>query len=292
MLSRILGFGALLAGEVAAVVGLHLLGGLPWFALPAGDVSGWLTTSAPEDVVMALLRLVALGGAYWLALSTVTYVLARASRLPAAVRGAGWVTLPVVRRLADRAVAVTVATSLVGGAAPAAFAGAGGAAPVEVRGIPLMEVTNGPDGPVPSGETPPPPPPPPLTPETLPDPAPAETAPRSAGGGETPEGAGDVSGEETGHAPEPPRGGVLGEDDGHMGENAGGVHVVEPGDHLWSIAATDLAEGSPGHAAQLEPEEIAPHWEEVVADNRAQLRSGDPDLIFPGERIELPSDEE
>lgn len=287
MLSRILGFGALLAGEVAAVVGLHLLGGLPWFALPAGDVSGWLTTSAPEDVVVALLRLVALGGAYWLVLSTVTYVLARASRLPAAVRGAAWVTLPVVRRVVDRAVAVTVATSLVGGSAPAAIAGVGGAAPVEVRGAPLMEVANGLEGPVPSGEIPPPL----LTPETLPDPAPAETARRPAGGGDAPEGVGDVSGEETGHAPEPPRGGVLGEDDGHIGENGGGVHVVEPGDHLWSIAATDLAEGSPGDAAQLDPEEIAPHWEEVVADNRARLRSGDPDLIFLGERIELPPDE-
>lgn len=289
MLSRMLGFGALLAGEVAAVVGLHLLGGLPWFALPAGDVSGWLTTSAPEDVVVALLRLVALGGAYWLALSTVAYALARASQVPAAVRGAGWVTLPVVRRVADRAVAVTVATSLVGGAAPAAFAGVGGAAPTEVPGAPPVEaVERGPEGRVPSGEIPPPL----LTPETLPDPAPAETAPRPGGGENAPEGAGDVSGEETGHAPKPPRAGASDEHDRYGGEDAGDVHVVEPGDHLWSIAATHLAEGSPGDAAQLDPEEIAARWREVVADNRARLRSGDPDLIFPGERIELPPEEE
>lgn len=260
MLSRMLGLAVLLAGEMVAVVGLHLLGELPWFALPFGDVSAWLTTSAPGDVAMALLRLVALGGAYWLALSTVAYALARASRLPAAVRGAGWMTLPVVRRVADRAVAVTMATSLVGGSPTAALAAVGGSAPTELPDTPLVEeIVREPEGQVPSGAIPPPL----LTPESLPDPTPAETPPGPAHAADAAKGAGDAA------------------------QHVDGVHVVEPGENLWSIAATQLAEGSPRDVSQLDSEEIAPHWEKIVADNRAQLRSGDPDLIYPGERIEL-----
>lgn len=280
MLSRMLALGVLLTGEVTAVVGLHLLGGLPWFALPAGDVGAWLTTSAPEDVIAALLRVAALGGAYWLVVSTLLYALARASRLPAAVRGAAWVTLPIVRRVADRAVAVTVATSLVGGSAPAALAGVGGAAPAELPGAPLTEeVVRGPEGAAPFGE----PLPPSVAPQSLPDPRSTEPAQAPAHGSEAPEGLADV-----------PDAGASQADAraGESGAASGGAHVVASGDHLWAIAAADLAEGSPREASQLAPEEIAPHWREVVEDNRGRLRSGDPDLIFPGERIVLPAEDE
>jgi nucleoid-associated protein YgaU len=57
--------------------------------------------------------------------------------------------------------------------------------------------------------------------------------------------------------------------------------VVVEGDHLWKISARhlgpDAAEG-----------EVAPYWREVVAVNTPRLRSGDPDLIYPGEMVELP----
>jgi nucleoid-associated protein YgaU len=33
---------------------------------------------------------------------------------------------------------------------------------------------------------------------------------------------------------------------------------------------------------------ISPYWRAVIRANRAALRSGDPDLIFPGEWISLP----
>jgi hypothetical protein len=35
--------------------------------------------------------------------------------------------------------------------------------------------------------------------------------------------------------------------------------------------------------------EITPVWVEVIAANRDRLRSGDPDLIFPGEIVVLPA---
>jgi nucleoid-associated protein YgaU len=62
--------------------------------------------------------------------------------------------------------------------------------------------------------------------------------------------------------------------------------VVEKGDHLWSITAKHL-ESRDG----VEPTaaEITPVWVEVIAANRDRLRSGDPDLIFPGEIVVLPA---
>lgn len=58
--------------------------------------------------------------------------------------------------------------------------------------------------------------------------------------------------------------------------------VVERGDHLWKISARHLGEGTPD-------DQVAPYWHEVVEVNTPLLRSGDPDLIFPGEVVELPS---
>jgi nucleoid-associated protein YgaU len=61
--------------------------------------------------------------------------------------------------------------------------------------------------------------------------------------------------------------------------------VVERGDHLWGLAAERLAlvAGRP----PSDPE-IARYWRLVIDQNLARLRSGDPDLVFPGEIIEFP----
>jgi hypothetical protein len=58
------------------------------------------------------------------------------------------------------------------------------------------------------------------------------------------------------------------------------THVVVPGENLWTIAAARL--GTRRAAA------IAPYWRRVVERNRPTLRSGDPNLIYPGEVIALP----
>jgi hypothetical protein len=55
----------------------------------------------------------------------------------------------------------------------------------------------------------------------------------------------------------------------------GGTHRISPGEHLWSIAASRAAD-------------VAPYWRRLVALNRPHLRSGDPNLVYPGETIELP----
>ena len=63
------------------------------------------------------------------------------------------------------------------------------------------------------------------------------------------------------------------------------VTVVE-GDHLWKISKRHLE----GHM-QRRPanSEISPYSRAVIDENMENLRSGDPDLIYPGEVIELPA---
>jgi nucleoid-associated protein YgaU len=57
--------------------------------------------------------------------------------------------------------------------------------------------------------------------------------------------------------------------------------IVVKGDHLWKISARRLGpEASNGV--------IAPYWREVIETNAPRLQSGDPDLIYPGEVVELP----
>lgn len=71
---------------------------------------------------------------------------------------------------------------------------------------------------------------------------------------------------------------------GHESTSAGaGAEsvVVVKGDHLWKISARHLGEDAGD-------EEIAPYWREVIETNTPHLRSGDPDLIYPGEVVQLP----
>lgn len=61
--------------------------------------------------------------------------------------------------------------------------------------------------------------------------------------------------------------------------------VVSEGDHLWMLAENRLTQLL---GRRVSEHEVAPYWVEVVEANRHRIRSGDPDLIFPGEEILLP----
>ena len=65
-------------------------------------------------------------------------------------------------------------------------------------------------------------------------------------------------------------------------------HRVVPADNLWTIARDHLAEVRGRPAAELSDRQIAAYWLKVIAANRGRLRSGDPDLIYPGEETVLP----
>ena len=105
----------LLGLELGAVLALHWLGRFPGLRIGWDGPVPWVLSSPVQDVLGAVLRTVGLVMAYWLLASTVLYLLASLTRLPSAVRAVRWATLPLARRVADHAVAVTLATSMVGG---------------------------------------------------------------------------------------------------------------------------------------------------------------------------------
>ncbi|MDH3189869.1 MAG: hypothetical protein OEM39_04415 [Acidimicrobiia bacterium] len=57
--------------------------------------------------------------------------------------------------------------------------------------------------------------------------------------------------------------------------------LVEEGDHLWSISSDHLN-------TDATTAEISSLWRKVIAVNIDRLRSGDPDLIYPGEWVLVP----
>jgi nucleoid-associated protein YgaU len=62
--------------------------------------------------------------------------------------------------------------------------------------------------------------------------------------------------------------------------------TLAPGDHLWSVAARTLAMAWGRVPAELE---VAPYWRLLVELNRARLPNpADPDLVFPGDVLQLP----
>jgi hypothetical protein len=266
----------LVAGEAIAVVALHRLGGINGFAIPRHDLARWLQQTPSEEVLLAGVRLAALVAAWWLLGSTLLYIAARMARLHGTAAALGWATLPAVRRWADRAAAVSIvaATALgVGRPATADPSPTTSAAtapvvidvdhrdPVSVPSRPPSSVRTGrsllpPAVPsVPSIESPPVPAPPPTTAPLVPPVVPiAPPAPTTAPSAPT----------------------------------AGASHTVARGEHLWSIAARQVATAAGNPRADVAPADIAPYWLRVVEVNRPRLHSGNPNLVFPGEVVELP----
>lgn len=60
------------------------------------------------------------------------------------------------------------------------------------------------------------------------------------------------------------------------------------GDSLWSIAAAQVAQRAGQPPASVTAAAVTPYWQAVCNANRSSLRSGDVNLIFPGEQIALP----
>ncbi len=271
----------LVAGEAIAVVALHRLGGVDGFAIPRHDLGRWLQQSTSEEVLLAAVRLVALVAAWWLLGSTLLYVAARVTRLHGAARALGWATLPAVRRWVDRAATVSIvaATALSVGRPAAAepptttspapapvVVDVDHRDPARVPSRPPSSVRTGhavdsPPVPTvpPTGTTSPPPSTAPLAPPTAPPPV-APVGPAVPPAPATP----------------PPA------------PAAGATHTVTGGEHLWSIAADQVATASRKAPADLSPADVAPYWLRVVELNRHRLRSGNPNLVYPGEVVELP----
>lgn len=114
----------LFAAEGSAIAALHLLGAVDGLGLSPTDAMAGTTRT--EECIASLIRLGALAIAYWVTVGSALYLV---SRLRAgSLTAPNWVALPVVRRLIDKALAVTVALSTLSAPLPAT---ASGAAPAE-----------------------------------------------------------------------------------------------------------------------------------------------------------------
>lgn len=249
MIRRYAAIGALVAFEAGTIRLLHWLGGMDFLAVDWPDLATWLQVNPAEDTLAASLRLIALGCAYWLTVTTVLYLLARLSRISQAIGAVEWATLPAVRRVVDRAAALTLTAAAIAGPSAPAFAEEPPAIVFDLEdGVPTPRIT--------SDE------------ETIIEP------PGVNGPGYTPAAAGrrDVP--------------STTEPTAAVDPASPSTYEVVTGDNLWCIAQAhvELISGE-----DVPTSEIAAYWRIVIEANRTRLISGDPDLIYPGEEIMLPS---
>lgn len=247
--------------DIAAIITFTAAGSRPWATVDWFSSATWTATD-PEVVVVAVLRLLGLGVAYWVAATTAIYVVGRIARLPRVVRSVEWATLPIVRRAADKVVALSVVTSTL---ASPATALAHDAWLQYTPPIPVVVVAQSaePDtdrGPIPRAA--------PLPVRSITPQLPVTPDVGPAVGAIPPVDPLPLAPPDTGRLIEVPP-----------------THVVAVGDSLWSIAERHMATVRPDASGQ----EIARFWGAVVDTNRSSLRSGDPDLIFPGEIVTLPA---
>ena len=240
--------GLLVGVEIGMVGVLHRLGSVDGLDVGWGDLRDWLATTPAEDVLVAIVRLLALGVAVWLLASTALYLAASVLRLPGAVRRLRWATPPGVRRLVDGIVAGTIVAATTFGAAGPALAQDPAAAAAHAY------------VPHPAGDAPAPTPVPagvgaPVTTTTTAAPLPPQSVPAPPA--------------QPPPSPDP-------------------TYRVERGDNFWRIAERHVAQATGRRAAELRVDDVRPYWLRLVEANRAHLASGDPDLIYPGEGLIVP----
>lgn len=222
---------------------------LPLPPRPPADLDTWLATSPPIDVAIGLVLAVAAALLAYVSAVGVLYGLALLLRAPGAVRALASVTPAWVRAVAERAVAVSLLTAT--WAAPTAATAATRGADVLPPGLRVPATAGVGEERAPALELP-------MGPRPGPAPPP-ERVPQVA----------------------PPR----------REAQAGPVRAsvtVAPGDHLWGIAARAVAAARGVDVRDVPVGDVAAHWVEVVRVNRPYLRSGDPDVIHPGETVRLP----
>lgn len=220
-----------------------------------GDVPGLEAATlvaahaAPQDALMAAARLVALAVGWWLLVTTLLCCAARTSRLPGALRAVEWAALPPVRRLVERSLAATLSLSAAAAVVPAVEASPA----VAAERAPVPAVEGG----------------------VVVPPALAMTAPEAHSAPAPP----------AGLPPLPPHGHAA--PAGLAGELPRRHEVVE-GEHLWGLARAAVAEATGRSGSRVAPAEVAAYWVRLIEANPSSLRSGDPDLVHPGEVLTLP----
>ena len=240
----------LLAVEAAAVVAVHRLGSRPPFDLSLDTIDPWVR-AAPADALLAALRVVALAGAAWLFAITAAYALARGLGIRSALGVLERATPHLVRRVVDHAVAASI---VVGAFAAPAHAATAAPPPVVVDERNGRQHGSGSITSLPA------------------DARRARGAPDRVVAAPSLQVPATPPAQTTVSAPPSQPTSV----------------VVQPGDNLWTIAADALARATARDRADLDAAEIARYWRAVCDANATTVRSGNLDVIVPGEVIALP----
>lgn len=204
----------------------------------------------PQEAVYGCVWLITLAVLAWLLCSILLSVCAYMAGIPAAIRTVEWMTIRPVRRLSRRLAALIMA---IGSFLPSYPAGAAQAPPIPMVATYEQETEVDSTRPL----------------------IPGVSIPALAGvAGETLPGGIGVS---TGMLPTV----------GHRPQMAGETveYVVQPGDSMWSVSADHVRRSQAGPVSGTEVMRV---WRQVVDLNRDRIRSGDPDLIYPGEILVLP----
>lgn len=224
----------------------------------AAGLRDWAATRDPVTIAMATLRVVALGLAAQVLMSTGLAVIGALTRLSGLVRAAEVFSLPGARGLVRRLAALTVSATTL--AAPATPTG-----PVRHHPESVAEVDTDTSGSAPVATM--------DRVRTSDDQATMtrlDPGPDAGAGGATMV---HLDGEDP-----PPVPAAMPDGDG-----AATVWVVRPGDHLWSISAATLQSAWRRVPSERE---VNRYWRRVIAANPTLA---DPDLIFAGQRIALPA---
>lgn len=252
------------AATAATAVGAAALASLPTPSSPA-DTAGWLWRTDPLVVTAVIGCLLALAAGAYLTVVGLVAAGAATTGLSRLGRAADVIALPSVRRMVGGAVGVGLGlTPVTAGAGPApdptvVMDDLGAADPhapapsVAMEPLPLPAVAPEAEPavpvPVPAPLVPPAPVPDPPAPPAV---GPAPTAP-------------------TLEDPSP---------------SAAGAWTIAPGEHLWAVAERTLA------AAGLPVDDptVDAYLDRLIEANRDRLVvADDPDLVFPGQEMRLPS---
>ena len=257
----------LLAFAGAITFALHRLGEVSWLSVDWSHLRQWLDTTPPTEALSAAARLVGLACGWWILLSTFFYLTARASRAASALRLATPLTFPFVRTLSAHLVVGAVAATTLGGSLPAMASTDRPVATgqLDAYPIPVPLLRSSPAAPQSDSLR--------LDPFLFPLPVlNLERRPTSPAA-DAIQACGDRDESEISLALSTTRRATP--------ENE---YRIVAGDNLWKIAQRILSQFLPHPPTN---QQIAAYWVDLIEANRVTLRSGDPNLIYPGETIIL-----
>ena len=112
--TRLLRLAGALGAQAVALAGLLSVNRPRRLPLPWSDFEVWIRTTPVEEAIAAAFGPDhTIAGTIWLLGSSLLYLVARATRIPMLIRSVEWMTLPVIRRAAERTLGTILVASTV-----------------------------------------------------------------------------------------------------------------------------------------------------------------------------------